>query len=668
MDRDLGRANALGQAFGVASVCVDAGELDAKDVDAALVATPPGRHADVGALLLERGVSVLCEKPLARSAADGATMVAAAARSGAVLAAAHSRRFHANLVSLKVLADLGALGTLRRVIVRDGHPFAWPTRTGYMFRGDTACGVLLENGIHVLDTLLWLLGEDADVLRYSDDARGGVESHAAATLRFGETLADVMVSRLVELPNTLRLEGDLGWAEMPLYDGSPLRLHLPEGKVGSVLGPLDVSSDAPQDNPFVMARQLEDFAMAVAGRGTPRATGEDGLRAVALAERCYAQRPVPTVSARPASAEGTVAGLRVLITGATGFIGGALVDRLVEGGADVRALVREPGRAAALSRTTAEMAIGDVTRPETLGPACAGREVVVHCAAALGGHPTTMNHVNVEGTRLVMEAAAVAGVRRVVHVSTLAVHGSRFPGGLEPDGPLAPDTDYGRSKLAAERAARDIAARAGVELVIVRPTIVYGPGSSWWTMDPIERLRGGTLVMAGAGDGAANVVYVDDLVWALIRATLADDVDGHAYLVSGEERVRWSDFYGAYARMVGVPLRSWPMPFAVAVTAFTDALDRSIGTVSAASNGVRGWRLPAVIGLKGARFIAKPLYRVYRGELAHYRNRSWVSVDRTMQDLDWRPAHDLAAGMNAVERWMRDYGLLPEAGTDVAEA
>jgi len=289
VDPDAPRAQALADRFGVSRWASSVSEV-LGSIDAALVATPPAAHAPVACGLMAAGVHVLCEKPMAASTGDCRRMIEAAVAGGVRLAVGHSRRFHANLAQLKELVDLGAFGAVQDVSAEDGSAFSWPTATGYMFRPGTASGVLLENGIHVLDTLLWLLG-DAGVESYADDALGGVESNAELRLHFAcGAQGSVRVSRTAELANRLELVGELGRASCALYDGARLELDLPQGKAGAALGPVTLAAARPQDGAAIAAEQLADFARAVVeGRG-PRAGGTDGLRAVALAERCYAVR------------------------------------------------------------------------------------------------------------------------------------------------------------------------------------------------------------------------------------------------------------------------------------------------------------------------------------------------------------------------------------------
>ena len=147
-----------------------------------------------------------------------------------------------------------------------------------------------------------------------------------------------------------------------------------------------------------------------------------------------------------------LAGKKVLVTGATGFIGGRLVEKLLlEEGAEVRVLVRNFGSAVWLSRLDVAMMSGDITEPATLVEAVAGCNVVVHCAAALGGEADVMARVNVTGTANLLAAAEAAGVARFVHVSTLAVHGQDIPDGTNETTPYRPVTEYGRTKLQADQ-------------------------------------------------------------------------------------------------------------------------------------------------------------------------------------------------------------------------
>jgi nucleoside-diphosphate-sugar epimerase len=331
----------------------------------------------------------------------------------------------------------------------------------------------------------------------------------------------------------------------------------------------------------------------------------------------------------------------------------------------VRALVRGAGSAVWLSRTAAELVPGDVTRPESLPAAVAGVDVVFHCAALLGGDEAAMERVNVEGTRALLDAALAAGVRRFVHVSTLAVMGHDLPDGVDEDYPGGPaDTPYGRTKHAAEALVRGYHTAHGLGTVVLRPTIVYGPRSQWWTVDPVQRILKGRLALLGEGEGVANVVYVDDVVEAMVLAATRPGVEGRVYLVNGGERVTWRDFFGAYAAMAGRELAGWPVPVAEAVTSVTDGLDRTIGALERREATAPGFA--AALGLRATRKLAQPLYKLYRGELGNYGSRAQVSIERARRELGYEPRYPLAAAMAETERWLRAQRYLPPGPDEAA--
>jgi nucleoside-diphosphate-sugar epimerase len=242
----------------------------------------------------------------------------------------------------------------------------------------------------------------------------------------------------------------------------------------------------------------------------------------------------------------------VLVTGATGFIGGRLAERLVvEHGARVRALVRSFGRAARLARYPIELVQGDLRSRESLGRAAAGCDYVFHCAYGSDGQDDSRRIVNAQGTRNVLDVALEHRIKRVVHTSTVTVYGNT------PDGPLdesAPRQKtgfaYGDSKIEAEAAALSYVAR-GLSVAVVQPTVVYGPFGTTFTIKPLEQLKSGRVILVNGGDGLANLVYVDDVVSGMIAAAVHESAHGESFILSGPEPTTWRDFYAAHEAMLG---------------------------------------------------------------------------------------------------------------------
>jgi nucleoside-diphosphate-sugar epimerase len=346
---------------------------------------------------------------------------------------------------------------------------------------------------------------------------------------------------------------------------------------------------------------------------------------------------------------------QVLVTGASGFIGGRLVERLLlEEGAHVKALIRSYTTAQWLSRTMAQVCLGDVTQPQSLEPALEGCDVVFHCAAMLGGDPQQMERVNATGTKNLLQAARRAGVSRFVHVSSLAVHGQDYADGADEMAPFAPGNDpYARTKLAGEQLARQSYEQHRLPVVILRPTIVYGPRSQFWTIDPLERIKRDRLALLGQGDGVANVVYVDDVVTALLLAAAAPGVEGEAFLISGMERVTWREFFGAYAAMAQREISTWSGPKARLIAASTDLLDRAIDRLRGTEKTIGGLHLMLVIGLLGSRKLAGGLYKLRRWEIPMYRQKAQINVSKAGRLLGYGSAWPLSRAMAEVERWLR---------------
>ena len=254
------------------------------------------------------------------------------------------------------------------------------------------------------------------------------------------------------------------------------------------------------------------------------------------------------------------------MTGATGFVGGHLARTLVSRGCRVRVLARVPERTSELRLVGIEVCQGDLRSRESLDRAVAGVGVVYHLAgisrqAAIPGSQYSV--INVAGVRSLIEAAGAAGVRRVVHCSTVDVHGEVAQPPADEDSPLQPGNPYQASKIEGERVAREAARHAGLELVIARPSNVYGPGDRRLlkVFRAVARRRWITL---GPGRVSCHLTYVDDLVDGLRLCGDVPGAAGHAYILAGPEVTTLNEFVRLVAREAGVRppwlhLPVWPL-------------------------------------------------------------------------------------------------------------
>lgn len=327
--------------------------------------------------------------------------------------------------------------------------------------------------------------------------------------------------------------------------------------------------------------------------------------------------------------------MRALVTGAGGFVGRRMVRRLASLGVAVNALLRHGLLAPRDGKESVriEPLRGDVTDPAALRRAAAGCDLVFHCAWG-GVTLAEARRINVDGTRAVVEAAAAAGVRRVVHLSTMAVHGQELPTVLTEDVPLRLQGDaYGVSKAEGELEAFARGRALGVEIVALRPTLVYGPGAPLWVLGYFERVKTEQVALIDGGCGLANLVYVEDLVDAMWTAATAP-VSGEAFLISGASPITWREYLGYFADMCGKPS---PPPVAAWRARLEMQWLRVYGTLAQ-----RPRRLQAM-------------------DVALMTQHAAVSIDKARRLLGYTPRTDVAEGMRRCASWLRQEGHLPPA-------
>jgi len=235
------------------------------------------------------------------------------------------------------------------------------------------------------------------------------------------------------------------------------------------------------------------------------------------------------------------AGRSVLVTGAGGFIGSHLAEALVRAGASVRAFVRYTSRGdhgwleAADPEVVAELEIfrGDLANPEAVAGATEGQEVVLHLGALIPipysyRHPREFVTANVEGTLNVLEAARRVEVERLVATSTSEVYGTAQRVPIDEDHPLHPQSPYAATKVGADQIALSYQRSFGTPVVIVRPFNTYGPRQSARAVIPtiITQALSRDTIDLGATDTTRDFLYVGDTVAGIMRAALADAVEG----------------------------------------------------------------------------------------------------------------------------------------------
>ena len=267
---------------------------------------------------------------------------------------------------------------------------------------------------------------------------------------------------------------------------------------------------------------------------------------------------------------------KVLVTGATGFIGRRLCTRLLADGNDVRALLlphespdalradaESAGRPEAI-----EFARGDIIDDHSVTRAVAGVDRVYHLAAAVGdwGDPGHFWQVNVEGTRHVLDAAAATGCERVLMVSSIVVYGMQLRRGVcREDAPMAYGVGpYSKTKRASEALARDYHDMGRVPVTVVRPGNVYGAHSRLWVHVLADLLRRGQGLLIDGGRGDAAMAYVDNVVDVIARAADTPAAAGRIYNATDGSRITWRQYMTDLAHLVGARPPFLVVPFLAA--------------------------------------------------------------------------------------------------------
>lgn len=328
-------------------------------------------------------------------------------------------------------------------------------------------------------------------------------------------------------------------------------------------------------------------------------------------------------------------GQRILVTGATGFIGGAVVRRLIQEKKVVRAMARRIEKATDLEKMGAEVVMGDLGDEDLLERAVDGCAVVVHAAAQVSDAPTKTQYEgpNVGGTENILIASQRAGVKRFVYISSIAVFGLPAAGEITDESPRGPAGEsYSDSKFGAEEAVWSFGRARGLQFTILRPSCVYGPRSEYWSVIPFKRIRRGKMPLIAGGRGTFNYVFIDNLVDAILLACEDDRALGKAFIVN-DGATTWRDFFGAYARLAGrSKMPSVPLPVAKLVLTGRNLTGHMRGKSPTA--------------LRALNFMAgSAVFRETHLE----------------QTLGYRPRISLDEGLRRTETWFRESGLLPPA-------
>jgi len=329
-------------------------------------------------------------------------------------------------------------------------------------------------------------------------------------------------------------------------------------------------------------------------------------------------------------------GLSALVTGASGFIGGRLAERLTaEEGVRVRGMVRNMKRAERLRGIPLEIVKADLLDLTSLREAVKGCALVFHCAAVVRetGDRNEFLQTNVKGTENILRVSLDAGVKRFIHFSSVAVYGMNPPDRADETSPYQPCGNlYCDTKIAAEKAVWTAYQKADLPIVMIRPANVYGPYSNPWTIRPVKLINSRQMMLINGGNGICNYVYIDNLIDATLVAMKRDPSVGQVYLISDGMTVTWKEFFGYYAQMAGKKgIRSVPQWLGKTIALSMEVVSKFTGK-------------PPKLTREAVRLLTR---------------QARFSIEKARRELNYRPRYSLEEGMRLTEQWLRETGYLP---------
>jgi predicted dehydrogenase len=280
VDEDIDRARKLAATFSVKKCLTDYREAIGK-VDGVIIALPTHLHHPISMEFLLRGVSVLCEKPLAESADKAREMVNLAHKMGAVLAANYQQRLWPQFVKVKEIIANRSLGEPVHIKYQVGEVFDWPTVSGFYFNSvGSGRGVLRDRGAHVLDHICWWLGGRPKVISSQNDSFGGSDAVAHVQFEHNKCVGEVKLSWLSSFPCKFVVECEKGSIEGEVYYPQNILV-----KAGSILAKrVKLKSE---NYTALGHRMVANFISIIRNGENPLVPGSDVLDSVSIIDECY---------------------------------------------------------------------------------------------------------------------------------------------------------------------------------------------------------------------------------------------------------------------------------------------------------------------------------------------------------------------------------------------
>ena len=329
--------------------------------------------------------------------------------------------------------------------------------------------------------------------------------------------------------------------------------------------------------------------------------------------------------------------MRVLITGATGFIGSRLVLRCLAKQYSVRAFGQENNAAELenrrlIEKNGADVIIGSVTDREKVFKICSGIDWVFHLAAAQHEANVPDQHfrdVNVNGTKNLLDGCVEAGVRRFIHGSTIGVYGESLEGNIDESFPLRPKNIYGVTKLEAEKLVQSY--KSKLPSVIIRISETYGPGDRR-LLKLFKAIKKNAFFMIGRGDNLHHLIFIDDLNEGLFQAAELDEAVGNIFVLAGANPLTSNEMVNEIAKFfkTKIPRFHLPLSLILLLACIMEGIFRPLR-------------------------IQPPLHR---RRIDFFRKSFYFSQEHVRKKLKFDPKIDFSEGVTKTAEWYQEMNLL----------
>lgn len=324
----------------------------------------------------------------------------------------------------------------------------------------------------------------------------------------------------------------------------------------------------------------------------------------------------------------------IAVTGATGFLGSHLTERLIKDGYQVKILARDQEKAKRFENRVAEIVIGDIADEKVLDQLMQGCDGVFHLVSnfrQVKGSEESYYSTNLQGTKNALRAARQAGVKRFVHCSTIGVHGDVEQTPANEESAYNPGDLYQITKRDAELACHEEMKQDGMDIVIVRPCSQYGPGDLRM-LKMFKMLAKKRFLMLGSCEQNFHAVYIDDIVEGFMLCLLTPNIAGETFLIGGEPYMSLRQYVDIAASALGLQKATINLPYA-----------------------------PFYYAAWVCELLCKPLGiepPLHRRRVKFFKNNRAFDISKAKKLLHYKPEVSLEEGMRRTVQWYKDEGLL----------